>query len=39
MGCFKRRGEQVMARQFERQVTEVQVRVSILNRFTQLGTL
>ncbi|MGF6526797.1 hypothetical protein ABID77_002105 [Variovorax sp. PvP013] len=27
-----------MARDFERQVTELQVRVSILNRFTQLGT-
>ena len=38
MGCFKRLGERVMARDFERQVTELQVRVSILNRFTQLGT-
>jgi hypothetical protein len=39
MGCFKRLGERVMARDFERQVTELQVRVSIFNRFTQLGTL
>jgi hypothetical protein len=39
MGCFKRLGERVIARDFERQVTELQVRVSILNRFTQLGTL
>jgi hypothetical protein len=38
MGCFKRLGERVMAKDFERQVTELQVRVSILNRFTQLGT-
>jgi hypothetical protein len=38
MGCFKKPGERVMARDFERQVTELQVRVSILNRFTQLGT-
>jgi len=38
MGCFKRLGERVMARDFERQITELQVRVSILNRFTQLGT-
>jgi hypothetical protein len=38
MGCVKRLGERVMARDFERQVTELQVRVSILNRFTQLGT-
>ncbi|RYZ90007.1 MAG: hypothetical protein EOP04_05260 [Proteobacteria bacterium] len=38
MGCFKRPGKQVMARDFERQVTKLQVRVSILNRFTQLGT-
>ena len=38
MGCFKRLGERVMARDFERQVTELQVRVSILKRFTQFGT-
>jgi hypothetical protein len=38
MGCFKRLGDRVMARDFERQVTELQTRVSILNRFTQLGT-
>ena len=38
MDCFKRLGERVMARDFERQVTELQVRVSILNRFTQLRT-
>ena len=38
MHCFKRLGERVMARTFERQVVELQVRVALLNRFTQLGT-
>ena len=38
MGCFKRLGERVMARDFERQVTQLQIRASILNRFTSLGT-
>ena len=38
MGCFKRLGERVMAQDFERQVTELQVWVSIFNRSTQLGT-
>jgi len=31
MRCFKLLGERVMARDFERQVTELQVRVAILN--------
>jgi len=38
MGCFKRLGERVMARDFARQVAELQVRAAILNRFTALGT-
>ena len=38
MGCFKRLGARVMARDFERQVTQLQIRASILNRFTSLGT-
>lgn len=38
MDCFKRPDERIMARDFERQVIELQVRVLILNRFTQLGT-
>lgn len=38
MNCFKRLGERVMARDFERQVVELQVRAAILNRFTRLGT-
>lgn len=35
---FKLLGERVMARDFDRQVTELQVRVAILNRFNHLGT-
>jgi hypothetical protein len=31
-------GERVMARTFERQVVELQVRAAVLNRFTHLGT-
>ena len=38
MNCFKRLGEKVMAGTFERQVTELSIRVSILNKFTELGT-
>ena len=37
MHCFKRLGQRVMARTFERQVTELHIRVALLNRFTQLG--
>lgn len=37
MNCFKRLGQKVMARTFERQVTELNIRASILNRFTELG--
>ena len=38
MNCFKRLGEKVMARTFERQVAELNIRASILNQFTALGT-
>ena len=38
MNCFKRLGEKVMSRAFERQVAEPGIRASILNRFTALGT-
>ena len=38
MHCFKLLGERVMARDFERQVAELQIRAAILNRFTALGT-
>lgn len=37
MRCFKLLGEQVMARDFERQVAERQVRAAMLNRLTRLG--
>ena len=36
MHCFKRLGKRAMARTFERHVTELHVRVALLNRFTQL---
>ncbi len=38
MGCFKQLGERVMARDFDRQVTKLQVRAWILNRFIRLDT-
>lgn len=38
MRCVKLMGERVMARDFDRQVAELQVRAAILNRFTWLGT-
>ena len=37
MRCYKLLGERVMARTFERQVAELQVRAALLNRFTRLG--
>ena len=39
MHCFKRLGERVAARTFERQVVELHVRAALLNRFSQLGRL
>ena len=38
MRCFKLLGERAMARDFDRQVAELQVRAAVLNRFTRLGT-
>ena len=38
MHCFKLVGERVMARDFDRQVAELQIRAAILNRFTAIGT-
>jgi len=38
MRCFKLLGERVMARDFDRQVAEQQVRAAVLNRFTRPGT-
>lgn len=37
MNCFKKLGEKVKAKTFERQVVELNVRAAVLNRFTQLG--
>lgn len=37
MHCIKLLGQRLTARDFERQITEVHVRVAILNRFTTLG--
>jgi hypothetical protein len=38
MRCFKLLGKRLMARDFDLQVAELQVRAAILNRFTRLGT-
>ena len=38
MRCFKLLGERVLARDFDRQVAELQIRAAVLNRFTRLGT-
>jgi hypothetical protein len=37
MRCFKLLGERIMARDFDRQVAELQVRAAVLNRLTRLG--
>ncbi len=37
MNCVKLLGQRLMARDFDRQVAEVQIRVAALNRFTALG--
>lgn len=38
MRCLKLLGERIMARDFDRQVAEIHIRVALLNRFTMLGT-
>jgi len=38
MHCFKLLGERVMAKNFDNQVAELQIRAAVLNRFTWLGT-
>jgi hypothetical protein len=38
MRCFKLLGERVMARDFDRQVAQLQARAAVLNCFTRLGT-
>jgi len=37
MHCMKRLGQSLMARDFDRQVAEIQVRIAVLNRYTALG--
>ena len=37
MHCIKLIGQSLMARDFDRQVAEVQIRVAVLNRYTVLG--
>lgn len=37
MHCVKRLGQSLMARDFDRQVAEIQVRIAVLNRYTALG--
>ena len=38
MHCVKLPGQRLMARDFDRQVAEFQIRVAVLNGFTALGT-
>ncbi|OBY25194.1 hypothetical protein A9D60_22680 [Leisingera sp. JC1] len=37
MNCVKLLGQSIMARDFDRQVAEIQIRVAALNRYTALG--
>ena len=37
MHCMKLLGQRLMARDFDRQVAEIQVRIAVLNRYTALG--
>lgn len=37
MHCIKLLGQSVMARDFDRQVAEIQIRIAVLNRYTALG--
>lgn len=37
MHCVKLLGQRLSAREFDRQVAEIQIRAAILNRFTALG--
>ncbi len=38
MHCFKLLGQRLCSRTFDRQITELEVRAAILNRFSQIGT-
>ena len=37
MHCLKQLGQSLMARDFNRQVAEIQIRIAVLNRYTVLG--
>ena len=37
MHCVKLMGQSLMAKDFDRQVAEIQVRIAVLNRYTALG--
>ena len=37
MHCVKLMGQSLLARDFDRQVTEIQVRIAVLNRYNALG--
>ncbi|AHD03739.1 IS5 family transposase [Leisingera methylohalidivorans] len=37
MNCVKLLGQSLMARDFDRQVAEIQIRIAVLNRYTALG--
>jgi len=37
MHCLKLMGQSLMARDFDRQVAEIQIRIAVLNRYTALG--
>lgn len=37
MNCVKLLGQGIMARDFDRQVAELQIRIAVLNRYTALG--
>jgi hypothetical protein len=38
MNCLKLLGQRLMARDFDRQVAEIQIRIAGLNRYTALGS-
>ena len=37
MHCMKLLGQRLMARDFDRQVAEVQIRIAVMNGYTELG--
>jgi len=37
MHCVRLLGQSLMARHFDRQVAEIQIRIAVLNGFTALG--